>query len=50
MRDPELHPSYATISAWLEHGRLAVCWVITESPIAGAEGDKEFLIAGAFSG
>jgi 23S rRNA (cytidine1920-2'-O)/16S rRNA (cytidine1409-2'-O)-methyltransferase len=51
VREPELHEEVcAAISRWL--GRLPGWRVlgVTESPITGAEGNKEFLIAGLFSG
>jgi 23S rRNA (cytidine1920-2'-O)/16S rRNA (cytidine1409-2'-O)-methyltransferase len=51
VRDPELHAEVvATVSAWLGAQSGWTMLGVTESPITGAEGNKEFLIAGAFSG
>lgn len=51
VRDPALHEAVCNrIRDWLD-GRLG--WQVTglaESPITGPEGNKEFLIAGVFSG
>jgi 23S rRNA (cytidine1920-2'-O)/16S rRNA (cytidine1409-2'-O)-methyltransferase len=51
VREPELHEEVrATISVWLtEQPGWRVLGVV-ESPITGAEGNREFLIAGLFSG
>jgi 23S rRNA (cytidine1920-2'-O)/16S rRNA (cytidine1409-2'-O)-methyltransferase len=51
VREPELHREViATIGRWLgEQPGWAVLGV-TESPIMGADGNKEFLIAAVFSG
>lgn len=51
VRDPEIHCEIcATMSAWLEElpgwQLLGIC----PSPITGAEGNKEFLLAGRFAG
>ena len=51
VREPELHSEVCeTISTWL--GSLPGWAVlgVTDSPITGAEGNREFLIAGRFSG
>ena len=51
VREPELHAEVcATISDWLAAQAGWRVLGITDSPIEGAEGNKEFLIAGAFSG
>lgn len=51
VREPELHDEVcATISAWLVEQSGWTVLGVTESPIEGAEGNKEFLIAGLFSG
>jgi 23S rRNA (cytidine1920-2'-O)/16S rRNA (cytidine1409-2'-O)-methyltransferase len=51
VREPELHAEVcATISAWLAGQAGWRVLGITDSPIEGAEGNKEFLIAGSFSG
>ena len=39
-----------TISAWLAEQPGWRVLGVTESPITGAEGNREFLIAGVFSG
>ncbi len=51
VRDPALHEeACATISTWLAEQPGWRVLGVTESPITGAEGNKEFLIAGVFSG
>jgi len=51
VREPELHEEVcATISRWLAEQPGWRVLGVTESPITGAEGNKEFLIAGLFSG
>ena len=51
VRDPELHAEVCeTISQWLAAQSGWRVLGIVESPITGAEGNKEFLIAGVFSG
>ena len=51
VREPVLHEEVcATISAWLAEQPGWRVLGVTESPITGAEGNKEFLIAGLFSG
>jgi len=51
VRDPALHEEVcATISAWLAEQPGWRVLGVTESPITGAEGNREFLIAGQFSG
>jgi 23S rRNA (cytidine1920-2'-O)/16S rRNA (cytidine1409-2'-O)-methyltransferase len=51
VREPELHDEVCTtISAWLAEQPGWRVLGVTESPITGAEGNKEFLIAGVFSG
>ncbi|MSP76980.1 MAG: TlyA family RNA methyltransferase [Rhodospirillaceae bacterium] len=51
VRDPELHTEVCdAISAWLAEQKGWRVLGVTASPITGAEGNKEFLIAGAFSG
>ena len=51
VREPELHDEVcATISDWLAAQPGWRVLGVTDSPIDGAEGNKEFLIAGAFSG
>jgi 23S rRNA (cytidine1920-2'-O)/16S rRNA (cytidine1409-2'-O)-methyltransferase len=50
VREPELHEEVrATIAAWLAEQPGWTVLGTTESPIEGAEGNKEFLIAGRFS-
>ena len=50
VREPELHREVCdTISAWLADQPGWRVLGVTESPITGAEGNREFLIAGAFS-
>ena len=50
VREPELHREVCdTISAWLAEQPGWRVLGVTESPITGAEGNREFLIAGAFS-
>jgi 23S rRNA (cytidine1920-2'-O)/16S rRNA (cytidine1409-2'-O)-methyltransferase len=50
VREPELHEEVcATISTWLAEQKGWRVLGVTESPITGAEGNKEFLIAGLFS-
>jgi 23S rRNA (cytidine1920-2'-O)/16S rRNA (cytidine1409-2'-O)-methyltransferase len=51
VRDPALHAEVcATIADWLAAQPGWTVLGVTESPIEGAEGNKEFLIAGRFSG
>jgi 23S rRNA (cytidine1920-2'-O)/16S rRNA (cytidine1409-2'-O)-methyltransferase len=51
VREPELHEEVcATISQWLAEQPGWRVLGVTESPITGAEGNREFLIAGLFSG
>jgi 23S rRNA (cytidine1920-2'-O)/16S rRNA (cytidine1409-2'-O)-methyltransferase len=51
VRDPALHAEVcATISEWLASQPGWMVLGITDSPIEGAEGNKEFLIAATFSG
>ncbi len=51
VREPELHTEVCeTISAWLAEQPGWRVLGVTESPITGAEGNREFLIAGVFSG
>lgn len=51
VREPELHDEVReTISRWLAEQPGWRVLGVTESPITGAEGNKEFLIAGLFSG
>ncbi len=51
VREPELHTEVVeTISSWLARQEGWQVIGVTESPITGAEGNKEFLIAGLFSG
>ncbi len=51
VREPELHTEVVeTISSWLAEQQGWRVLGVTESPITGAEGNKEFLIAGVFSG
>jgi 23S rRNA (cytidine1920-2'-O)/16S rRNA (cytidine1409-2'-O)-methyltransferase len=51
VREPALHAEVcATISDWLAAQPGWNVLGITDSPIEGAEGNKEFLIAGLFSG
>ena len=50
VREPELHTEVCnTITAWLADQKGWRVLGVTESPITGAEGNKEFLIAGVFS-
>ena len=50
VREPELHSEVCdTIAAWLAEQKGWRVLGVTESPITGAEGNKEFLIAGIFS-
>ncbi len=50
VRDPELHREVCdTIQAWLAEQPGWRVLGVTESPITGAEGNKEFLIGGVFS-
>jgi len=50
VREPELHQEVCdTISTWLASQPGWRVLGVTESPIEGAEGNKEFLIAGSFS-
>ena len=50
VREPELHTEVCdTISTWLAEQSGWRVFGVTESPITGAEGNKEFLIAGVFS-
>lgn len=50
VREPELHEEVrTTIAAWLAEQPGWTVLGTTESPIEGAEGNKEFLIAGRFS-
>jgi 23S rRNA (cytidine1920-2'-O)/16S rRNA (cytidine1409-2'-O)-methyltransferase len=51
VREPELHDEVcATIAQWLAEQPGWRVLGVTESPITGAEGNKEFLIAALFSG
>jgi 23S rRNA (cytidine1920-2'-O)/16S rRNA (cytidine1409-2'-O)-methyltransferase len=51
VREPELHQEVVeTIHSWLAEQPGWSVLGVTESPITGAEGNKEFLIAAAFSG
>ncbi len=51
VREPELHREVVeTIQTWLADQPGWQVLGVTESPITGAEGNKEFLIAGLFSG
>jgi 23S rRNA (cytidine1920-2'-O)/16S rRNA (cytidine1409-2'-O)-methyltransferase len=51
VREPALHEEVCdTIRRWLGEQRGWQVLGMTESPITGAEGNKEFLIAGHFSG
>jgi 23S rRNA (cytidine1920-2'-O)/16S rRNA (cytidine1409-2'-O)-methyltransferase len=51
VREPELHREVVdTVSAWLAAQPGWNVLGVTESPITGAEGNKEFLIGGVFSG
>jgi 23S rRNA (cytidine1920-2'-O)/16S rRNA (cytidine1409-2'-O)-methyltransferase len=51
VREPELHQEVVdTITAWLAGLPGWTVLGVTESPITGAEGNKEFLIAGRFTG
>ncbi len=50
VREPELHREVCdTISAWLAEQNGWQVLGVTESPITGAEGNREFLIAGVFN-
>jgi 23S rRNA (cytidine1920-2'-O)/16S rRNA (cytidine1409-2'-O)-methyltransferase len=50
VREPELHDEVcATISQWLAEQAGWRVLGVTESPITGAEGNKEFLIAAQLS-
>jgi len=50
VRDPALHAEVCrTISDWLAAQPGWQVLGLTDSPIEGAEGNKEFLIAGCFS-
>jgi 23S rRNA (cytidine1920-2'-O)/16S rRNA (cytidine1409-2'-O)-methyltransferase len=50
VREPELHKEVCdTIASWLESQPGWRVLGLTDSPIEGAEGNKEFLIAAAFS-
>jgi 23S rRNA (cytidine1920-2'-O)/16S rRNA (cytidine1409-2'-O)-methyltransferase len=50
VREPELHQEVcATISEWLAAQPGWRVLGVTDSPIEGAEGNKEFLIAGIFN-
>ena len=47
MREPELHHEVVeTITGWLGEQPGWTVLGVTESPITGAEGNKEFLISG----
>ena len=49
VREPELHQEVVdTITAWLGEQPGWTVLGVTESPITGAEGNKEFLIAGVY--
>ena len=51
VREPELHQEVCEVlSHWLEEQPGWRVLGLTESPITGAEGNKEFLIAGQFDG
>jgi 23S rRNA (cytidine1920-2'-O)/16S rRNA (cytidine1409-2'-O)-methyltransferase len=51
VRDPEVHSEICEmISAWLSAQPGWQLLGVTESPITGAEGNVEFLLAGIFSG
>ena len=51
VRDPALHEEVRnTIEEWLAAQPGWSVLGVTDSPIEGAEGNKEFLIAGRFSG
>ena len=51
MREPELHAEVVeTISSWLAAQSGWQVLGVTESPITGAEGNKEFLIAAVLNG
>ena len=51
VREPALHEEVCeTISGWLAEQPSWGVLGVTESPITGAEGNREFLIAGRFSG
>ncbi|WP_421999684.1 TlyA family RNA methyltransferase [Reyranella sp.] len=50
VRDPELHEEVcAAISAWLAEQPGWTVLGVTDSPIEGAEGNREFLIAGTYA-
>jgi 23S rRNA (cytidine1920-2'-O)/16S rRNA (cytidine1409-2'-O)-methyltransferase len=50
VRESELHTEVCeTIAAWLADQRGWRVFGVTESPITGAEGNKEFLVAGQFA-
>jgi 23S rRNA (cytidine1920-2'-O)/16S rRNA (cytidine1409-2'-O)-methyltransferase len=50
VRDPELHKEVVeTISTWLSEQPGWTVLGVTESPITGADGNKEFLIAARFA-
>jgi 23S rRNA (cytidine1920-2'-O)/16S rRNA (cytidine1409-2'-O)-methyltransferase len=51
VREPELHAEVcATIEAWLASQPGWSVLGLTDSPIEGADGNKEFLIAGVLDG
>ena len=51
VREPELHQEVVdTITGWLADQPGWDVLGITDSPITGADGNKEFLIAGRFDG
>lgn len=51
VREPELHEEVcATIAEWLAAQSGWAVLGVTESPITGAEGNREFLIAGVLTG
>ena len=51
VREPELHQEVVdTIRAWLAEQPGWQVLDVTESPITGAEGNREFLIGGVFNG
>jgi 23S rRNA (cytidine1920-2'-O)/16S rRNA (cytidine1409-2'-O)-methyltransferase len=51
VREPELHQEVVdTITSWLAGLPGWTVLGVTDSPITGAEGNKEFLIAGRFEG
>ena len=50
VREPELHKEVCdTIAAWLAEQPGWTVLGVTDSPITGAEGNKEFLIGGVRS-